>query len=187
MDEKKLTDEEIVKALLICGKDGNCRDCPYMINEIDCCNRCERDYLDLIQRLQDELSRQKNFVAAWEKSWKIANEENTKLRVKLKKKIADLTEERENMQAEIMRLEEERTRLYSENVELKKGVKTYNYTATFNAIEVDRWLDGYKQGFKEGVQALQIQAKESAFVEFMGEPIIRASKINEICEELVNG
>ena len=46
------------------------------------------------------------------------------------------------------------------------------------------WLDGYKQGFKEGVQAVQIQAKEGAFTEFFGEPIIRASKIDEICKEL---
>lgn len=54
-------------------------------------------------------------------------------------------------------------------------------------IHADQPPDYYKIGFKEGVTALQIQAKEEAFAVFMGEPIIRVSKIDEICEELTEG
>jgi alanyl-tRNA synthetase len=43
-----------------------------------------------IERLTREVDKQKNFVTAWEESWKIANEQNTKIRVKLKKENAEL-------------------------------------------------------------------------------------------------
>jgi hypothetical protein len=53
MEEKKLTDEEIVKALECCANDEMCRGCPYFIKKIDCgCRRSEKDYLDLIHHLQ---------------------------------------------------------------------------------------------------------------------------------------
>lgn len=54
--EKKLTDEEIVKALEICAKDKGCGKCPYKLKDIDCGigQRSENDYLKLIQRLQKD-------------------------------------------------------------------------------------------------------------------------------------
>ena len=59
-EEKKMTDEEIVKALENCANDEMCRECPYFINGIDCGNqRSENDYLDLIHRLQSENVKQK--------------------------------------------------------------------------------------------------------------------------------
>lgn len=55
MKEKKLTDEEIVKALELCVK-NDCEKCPYLIKGFDCVisKQAENDFLDLIHRLQDE-------------------------------------------------------------------------------------------------------------------------------------
>ena len=59
MEEKKLTDEEIVKALECCAVGRKCRECPYVIKKIDCFlwQMVESDLLDLIHRLQDENER----------------------------------------------------------------------------------------------------------------------------------
>lgn len=40
---------------------------------------------------------------------------------------------------------------------------------------------------KETAEKFAEMAREGAFVDFMGEPIIRASKIDEICKELIGG
>ena len=54
MEEKKLTDEEILKALKNCKK-NNCIDCPYLIDEHNCnANTLLSNILDLIRRLQSE-------------------------------------------------------------------------------------------------------------------------------------
>lgn len=42
-------------------------------------------------------------------------------------------------------------------------------------------------GRKETAEKFAEMAKEGAFTDFMGEPIIRASKIDEICKELTGG
>lgn len=46
---------------------------------------------------------------------------------------------------------------------------------------------GIKHGSKETAEKFAEMAREGAFVDFMGEPIIRASKIDEICKELTGG
>lgn len=53
MEEKKLTDEEIVQALECCvQEDDNCNECPYHKKKIKCYfGRHESDCLDLIRRL----------------------------------------------------------------------------------------------------------------------------------------
>lgn len=71
--------------------------------------------------------------------------------------------------------------------ELKKGIKTYNYTAMFDAQSAYRWEQGYLQGAKEAAEKFAEMAREGAFVDFMGEPIIRASKIDEICKGITEG
>lgn len=62
-EEKKLTDEELIKALECCAMisvnpclRGECIDCPYFQKHIDCVEgkRSERDFIDLIHRLQSE-------------------------------------------------------------------------------------------------------------------------------------
>ena len=52
--EKKLNDEEIVKALETCMSGKGCEDCSYFEKNIDCVRRSEKDTLDLIHRLQEE-------------------------------------------------------------------------------------------------------------------------------------
>lgn len=42
----------------------------------------------------------------------------------------------------------------------------------------------YKNGYAQAVKDMAGKAKDEAFVVFMGEPIIRASKIDEIAKEL---
>lgn len=63
--EKKLTDEEIEKALEACMSGKGCEACPYFENGIDCVRRSEKDTLDLIHRLQDENKRLTEEVQAW--------------------------------------------------------------------------------------------------------------------------
>ena len=59
MEEKKLTDEDIIKAFEICYFGiTSCDDCPYEMNNIDCTKRrSEKNILDLIHRLRDENKR----------------------------------------------------------------------------------------------------------------------------------
>ena len=51
----------------------------------------------------------------------------------------------------------------------------------------DNLLKTDSQIRKETAEKFAERAKEEAFVEFMGEPIIRASKIDEICKEITEG
>lgn len=56
--EKKLTDEEIVKALECCiSQDANCNDCAFLNSRKDC-NNVYVYTLDLIQRQKAEIERQ---------------------------------------------------------------------------------------------------------------------------------
>lgn len=65
MEEKKLTDEEVIEALGCCVKGETCTTCPYFIKRIDCVyhRRAEGDALDLIHRLQaeNELLKERNY------------------------------------------------------------------------------------------------------------------------------
>ena len=58
-----MTDEQIVKALKICGNNENCCKCPYYRSPseigIDCNDRLTLDALDLIKRQQEEIERLK--------------------------------------------------------------------------------------------------------------------------------
>lgn len=46
---------------------------------------------------------------------------------------------------------------------------------------------GIKHGSKATAEKFAEMAREGAFVDFMGEPIIRASKIDEICKGITEG
>lgn len=85
MNEKKLTDEEIVKALECCEDDENvnCGDCP-LVRES--CAVIRKYALDLIHRLQDE---------------------NATLKAELKKELVEHEEFTKKAKAEIERLTEE--------------------------------------------------------------------------------
>jgi hypothetical protein len=59
MPDKKLTDNEIIKALECCasGEVEECKNCPYVEGYPYCDGPMERDVLDLINRLQAENER----------------------------------------------------------------------------------------------------------------------------------
>ena len=56
MDEKKLTDEETVKAAQCCLLDVHCKKCPLFL-ETSCLRKLKEATLDLIQRSQAEIER----------------------------------------------------------------------------------------------------------------------------------
>lgn len=49
------------------------------------------------------------------------------------------------------------------------------------------YIDGYKQGFKEGIQAVQIQLKERAYYTVCDTRCVSVDTIDEICKELTEG
>ena len=58
MEEKKVTDEEIVKALECCSKNNpDCDNCPCSVGGGSLCRQPEQQALDIIHRLQDENKR----------------------------------------------------------------------------------------------------------------------------------
>ena len=107
MDKKELTDEEIVKALEICAKDGWCRECPYKLKNIDCGigQRSENDYLDLIKRQKAEIER--------------LTEENCTLRTE----IGNERRYYENAYSKACQLENDKFELQKQVDELKSAYK----------------------------------------------------------------
>lgn len=56
MEEKKLTDDEIVKAFELCSvKDIDCKECPY--SDTDYCGISKEEIVDLINRQKSEIER----------------------------------------------------------------------------------------------------------------------------------
>lgn len=51
-----MTDNDIIKALGICGITNKCTECPYY-NEVDCCEKNANDVIDLIKRQKEEIER----------------------------------------------------------------------------------------------------------------------------------
>ena len=110
-EEKKLTDEEIVKALECCTKDGWCKECPYFINGIDCGNqRSENDYLDLINRQKAEIERLTQRLDYYNKSSDY-HEGNQK----------ELEERNAELQKQVDELKTENKELYKEHTTLIAG------------------------------------------------------------------
>lgn len=59
MENKKLTDEEIIEAFKCCMRPPKCDNCPCRIDPRNCKDVMERAVLDLINRLQAENKRLK--------------------------------------------------------------------------------------------------------------------------------
>jgi hypothetical protein len=253
MEEKKLTDEEIVKAFEnCCVNDCGCAECPYATWYIGNSGGCDGDIeayvLDLIHRLQAqnaeyerkltdgelvskewhdeqvghaelvieeqkaeierltrEVDKQKNFVTAWEESWKIADEQNTKMRVKLKKENAELQkqvdelkDERENMQAEILRFEDmkftqEHCDLYDENEALKQWLKRLNVDLenekNWGKIQAKQAEKDTAEKFAERLKEAIINmkwARDDTHIKLVTQgDCLKA--IDEICKEITEG
>ena len=102
MEEKKLTDEEIVKALEHCYHNRSCEYCYHNdengSGEIVCRSRLMEKALDLIHRLQDENKQLKSNKFA---SWKL---KFFNLKDELKKELSEHEEFTQKAKAEIERL-----------------------------------------------------------------------------------
>lgn len=137
MEEKKLTDDEIIREYFHGCKEHSCENCPLgdiencMIYVEDLVKRQkaeierlteENKHLDKLlgEKRLDELTVARQIVA----QNCVLNEENAALQ----KQVDELAEERENMQAEIMRFEDmkftqEHCDLYAENEWLKASLQ----------------------------------------------------------------
>lgn len=103
MEGKKLTDEEIVKALENCIDDEmGCVGCPYHGNS---CRQMDIDTLDLIRRLQNENERLNDMKFTQEHC--DLYKENEWLKAELKRELAEHEEFTKKAKAEIERLTEE--------------------------------------------------------------------------------
>ena len=136
MEEKKLTDEEIVKAWELCLKEGPwCRQCPYILKGINCLNSQHGiDTLDLIHRLQEENKRLKE-----------NNANQVRMRCDMQRKFDDLQNLCIEQKEEIERLTEEKKEVWDERNRICKG-----YWET---------MDGCHQ-YREKILELQKQVDE---------------------------
>ena len=160
MKEKKLTDEEIVKALECCAVGRKCGECPYCIKKIDCLlgQRAEVDWLDLIHRLQNEASQWKSKAEHIEEVYDADREhfikttaeqkaEIEKLKTELRKELTEHEEFTQKAKAEIERIAKEKKsdamllyasglaceQVKTENAELQKQVD--ELTAKYRNLE----------------------------------------------------
>ena len=106
-EEKKLTDEQIVKALEYCENSEGCIGgvCPLYCNGEDA--DCVRIATDLIHRLQAENERLTDTLNQYING-ELINADTMGKIIYLEKQVDELKEERENMQAEIIATEEAR-------------------------------------------------------------------------------
>lgn len=120
MEEKKLTDEEVIEALACCVKGETCTNCPYFIKRIDCVyhRRAEGDALDLIHRLRAENEGQRKIIEYQDSLPDLVEQQKTE--------IERLTKEN-NALKETMRLD---SKVYADLVvetnELQKQVDDLN-------------------------------------------------------------
>ena len=66
----------------------------------------------------------------------------------------------------------------------EKDIQQYEWSKLIDKMGVIKFGEKLR---KETAEKFAERAKEEAFVMFMGEPIIRASKIDEICKEFTEG
>ena len=183
MEEKKLTDEEIVKALEHCYHNRSCEYCYHNdengSGEIVCRSRLMEKALDLIHRLQDENKQLKsNKFASWKlKFFNLKDElkkelsEHEEFTQKAKAEIERLTEERDMYaddlywKAEVRKREDFITELTVENAELQKQVDELKKPINGKFKDNNALNKAYKsleKEFTKGSQRLrELQNKEN--------------------------
>lgn len=173
-NEKEFTDEEIANAFECCNTIGmSCNDCPFEKNG-DECEGVEQLTIDLIHRLQGKVAEYERKLADGEvcsmdyheeqmgvlnceiETYKaeierlnLAVEGLTATNKVLDKENSELIEERENMQAEIMRFEDmkftqEHCDLYKENEWLKASLQQVVKDTAKECYEIFKF---YKQNY----------------------------------------
>ena len=160
MEEKKLTDEEIVMALECCTKPGRCTQCPYFIKGIDCVNkqRHEKDILDFIHSLQNENATLKTELRK-------ECEEHEEFTKKAKEELERLTEEANVDTITHIDLCTEILVLRKQKSELQKKVNKLNKTINKRKAEIERLterLDYFQKtsDYHEGNQK-ELEAKNA--------------------------
>lgn len=120
MEEKKLTDEEIVKALECCSKSFDCNNCKCdkeNNNRFICSENLLKDCLDLIHRLQDDYSNLKErYVKVLGLNEKVIAEQ----KAEIERLTAEINQRREMMS----RMDCNYATELQKNTELQKQVKS---------------------------------------------------------------
>lgn len=179
MEEKKLTDEEIVKALEHCATENTCRGCvkynrETTIDYFKCMRDTRKNVVDLIHRLQSENERLNDMkftqehcdlykenellkaelskeLAEHEEFTKKAKDEIGRLN-KSNKELTSIAEYQQNLNMERWRIIQEKEK---ENAELQKQVD-YLTNAKGNALLI------IEQGEKQILQVRQQAVKDTA-------------------------
>ena len=123
MEEKKLTDEMIVKALemdCLCVVYGDCESCPFFDKD---CRILPKAIKDLIHRLQDENKRLSLIAGIVNKGVAVEIVNMQETIDKQKAKIERLTEERDKAKRDNTSLIYNISRVEKENDELRKQVE----------------------------------------------------------------
>lgn len=148
MQEKKLTDEEIVKALDNCVNGDyktKCKGCPYD-EKADYCKVMDRDTLDLIHRLQSENEAQRKIIEYQDGLPDLVEQQ--------KAEIERLTKELQLKTKEFELTEKALIKNVSENIELQKQVDELKERAKIDLANEKNW------GKIQTKQAVKDTAKE---------------------------
>lgn len=124
MEEKNLTNEEIVQALECCVKEEH-KDCPHcgeFVSQFDCMRNAISNALDLIHRLQaDNIQFKWNYVELKERYVKVLDL-NEKVIAEQKDEIERLTEEKWKVQDDLDNYHAMLKESEKKNYELQKQV-----------------------------------------------------------------
>ena len=178
MKEKKLTDEEIIKALEICANwnsMSNCKDCPIGLDA--CCenqNGFATYALDLIRRLQYGYSSASKASEEWKAKYEKERKENEEYNQKLDdgellskdyhdEQVFHYVDENAELREEIKTLKAELKKELAEHEEFTKKAKAEIERLTEEKWQAQDDLDNYHAMYQEEVKAkaeLQNQVDE---------------------------
>ena len=152
MTDKKFKQEDIINALECCIKDDAkyCDDCSYYDEEDEheqlCVYRLHRDTLDLIARLK---ARNNQYLL------KNTNQRHTL--AMLNKQVAELKEELDGKDVEIMRLKHEIERLTLENLQMIASIKNLKSEA------IKEFAERLKEPYKDYDKNVGVVGKTALF------------------------
>lgn len=164
MPDKKLTDSEIVKALMCCTKGLECKNCPanpHKGNYGYCTGLLLKDTLDLINRLQAEIEK-------WQSGYMTQKQEIANLEIELKAMRGAANSYK------------------AENERLKNTIAIFTNNAVDFANEIDRHKKDKDDAFQLAADIVNaekivvVQAKAEAYKEFAERLKMRAiNRYNE--------
>lgn len=184
MEEKKLTDEEVIEALECCSKSWDCNNCKYdkeNNNRFICSENLLKDCLDLIRRLQAENER---LTSLWDgkSGFMTSSIGDLPLTVEGLRKAVDEISRLLIVQAELQELN---AKYYNEAKDLRR--KLNNDGAIYSRLEVDGFIDKARKETAEKFAKKLKQVGELHY--YFGEQRydIATDDIDEICKEITEG